>query len=74
MVISWQPWGDATLALLWPFTWIDVAAFSSATGDLRWELVGGDLKLLADRYGDGIADLEVTQAANSSVTAAVLAL
>jgi Ca2+-binding RTX toxin-like protein len=56
------------------FTWIDNGAFTNVAGELRWVVTGSDVKLLADRDGDGTADLEVTITGIASISNAELVL
>ncbi|GGE83245.1 calcium-binding protein [Niveispirillum cyanobacteriorum] len=65
---------DASLPGDDAFTWLDGAAFSNVAGQLRWETVGADIALLADLDGDGVADLTVSVAGITSITAAELVL
>ncbi len=65
---------DGTLAGMQAFTWIDSAAFSNVAGELRWELVGSDVNLLADLDGDGDADMTVMLNGVASITGADLIL
>ncbi len=65
---------DSLLAGIQTFTWIDGAAFGNVAGELRWELAGSELKLLADLDGDGDADLTVTLNGVASITGADLIL
>ncbi|MFY8094246.1 MAG: M10 family metallopeptidase C-terminal domain-containing protein [Niveispirillum sp.] len=55
-------------------TWIDSAGFSNVAGELRWEVAGSDVRLLADLDGDGSADMTITLMAVSSITSADLVL
>lgn len=65
---------DSTLAGIQAFTWIDIDAFSNVAGQLRWEVAGSDVLLLADLDGDGDADLSVTLNGVASITGADLTL
>lgn len=65
---------DSTQAGIQAFTWIDSDAFGNIAGELRWELAGSDLKLLADLDGDGDADLTVTLNGVASITGVDLIL
>lgn len=56
------------------FTWIDSEAFGNIAGELRWEVAGADVRLLADLDGDGVADLELTLTGITSITVGDLVL
>lgn len=57
-----------------PFIWLDQAEFTNVAGQLRRQVAGDDLLLLADRDGDGSADLTITLNGISTISVAELVL
>ena len=56
------------------FAWLDTGAFTGTAGELRWELVGSDVHVLADLDGDQAADLTVVLTGTAALAAADLVL
>ena len=50
------------------FQFIGASAFSGAAGQLRYEMISGQLHILGDVNGDGIADIDIIVAGRSSMT------